>query len=255
MSEKLGPEGIKLLCKQLETLILYYVITREPIRDFERKFSNWAKDLRNVQTIEDLRKFIRDKFTNEINDRENRFKQEFLGLSQSDLNPLYRTKYILGCIEEYVRENCNLPRNGLRYYQALELEHILPQTPDQKSLEEAITVGQFSNEKEYSECVKRLGNLTLVEIAINRAVNQANKISQENWFDNKLIEYRKSNVLITKSIAGVENIGKNTAFNMFIKNNLHPFNIWNKKSIEDRQQLLYNLAKNIWKIEFYSVSD
>ena len=58
----LDPKGIELLCKQLETLILYYVITREPIRDFERKFSTWAKELRNVQSIENLRMFIHDRF-------------------------------------------------------------------------------------------------------------------------------------------------------------------------------------------------
>ncbi|MEM2107871.1 MAG: DUF262 domain-containing HNH endonuclease family protein [Candidatus Bathyarchaeia archaeon] len=249
MDDKLGSEGIELLCKQLETLILYYVITREPIRDFERKFSTWAKELRDIHSIEDLRTFIRNKFLPEITERDNRFKQEFLRLAQSDITPLYRIKYMLGRIEEYIREKCNMPRQSLEYYQRLELEHTLPQTPDEKSLSDAIKAGLFKDEREYYSYVYYFGNLTLVESVINRALNNVNKISQQNWFDNKLAEYKKSEALITSSIAGYAKIGKDTALNTFMESNLKSFNEWNKKTIEDRQLMLFELARNIWKID------
>jgi hypothetical protein len=249
MDDRLGPEGIELLCKQLETLILYYVITREPIRDFERKFSTWAKELRNVQSIEILRTFIHDKFLPEIKEREIRFKQEFLRLSQDDVTPIYRVKYMIGRIEEHIRERCNMPKQSLEYYQKLELEHILPQTPNEESLKEAIGKGSFNDDRDYKNYVHRFGNLTLVELVINRALNKVNKISQENWFNDKLIEYEKSEVLLTSSIAGFERIGRDTSFNVFMENNLKSFKEWNQTAIQQRQELLCDLAQNIWKID------
>ena len=156
---------------------------------------------------------------------------------------------MIGRIEEYIREKCNMPKQSLEYYQKLELEHILPQTPNKESLKEAIEKDLFNDERDYKNYVYRFGNLTLVELVINRALNKVNKISQETWFNDKLIEYKKSEVLLTSSISGFERIGRDTAFNVFMESNLKPFKEWNQTTIERRQELLCDLAQNIWKID------
>ena len=75
---------------------------------------------------------------------------------------------MIGRIEEYIREKCNMPKQSLEYYQKLELEHILPQTPNKESLKEAIEKDLFNDERDYKNYVYRFGNLTLVELVINR---------------------------------------------------------------------------------------
>mgnify|MGYP000421496183 CR=1 FL=1 len=192
LNEALGDDAIELLSKQLETLIFYYIVTKEPTKNFERKFSNWAKELRNIKTEEELKKFVKDKFLAEIREREIRFKDMFLRLTQKDLGPLYRTKYILGRIEDHIREACNYPLNGLRHYQTLQLEHILPQTPKNGEIPE-----EFGSLEEYDSFVRRLGNLTLVEEPINKALNKVNNVIDEGWFNKKLEEYKKSKVFLT----------------------------------------------------------
>ena len=50
--------AVELLCKNLEVLVFYYTMTREQTKTFESRFSNWAKELRNIDTLDSLKEFI-----------------------------------------------------------------------------------------------------------------------------------------------------------------------------------------------------
>ena len=244
LNEIVEEDGVSLLSQKLETLILYYVVCRENPRDFERKFSSWAKDIRKLSKSEELKDFIDKKFGEEVGEREKRFEQMFMSLSQSDLSPMYRTKYVLGRIEEYIRAKCNVPtRNSLSYFQNLELEHTLPQTPKDDKLPP-----EFESKNEYREFVFRFGNLNLAEETINKSLQAVNNVSDPTWFDGKLKEYSKSEVLLTRSISHIERIGKDTAFNSFVENYLPQYSQWKKTNIEYRQETLYALVKMIWTL-------
>ena len=43
-------------------------------------------------------------------------------------------------------------------------------------------------------------------------------------------------------------IGVNTAWNSFSEKNLQCFTVWNKDEVKNRQDLLFNLAKQIWNV-------
>lgn len=57
------------------------------------------------------------------------FKAEFITLSHGVYNPLYRLRYVLGKIENTVLEKLHSPVCGHQFYNDLQIEHILPQSP------------------------------------------------------------------------------------------------------------------------------
>ena len=69
-----------------------------------------------------------------------------------------------------------------------------------------------------------------------------------NDFFSKVIEYSKSPFYISKSIAGLDTIGINSSVTR-LNLKLRSYEYWNKETIIDRQNLLYELSKDIWKIE------
>ena len=94
--------------------------------------------------------------------------------------------------------------------------------------------------EEYNDLKIRLGNLTLLEKTMNIVVSN-------DFFSKKVIEYAKSPYYISKSIAGLDTIGQNSSVNR-LNTKLKSYNNWDKDTILDRQEMLYNLSKDIWKI-------
>lgn len=123
------------LAKQIETLIFYYFITREPTKEFERNFSKWAKDLIKIKTAEELDQFIKEKIEPEVNDKRNSYRSSFLELNQHSVQQ-YRMRYILAKIAQYIdqqRLGSYKPQNLDGYItKGIEVEHILPFTPECK---------------------------------------------------------------------------------------------------------------------------
>jgi len=235
--------AVELLCKNLEVLVFYYTMTREQTKIFESRFSSWAKELRNIDTLDGLKDFIKSKIGIEVENKQISFNQICNTIREFDIKPLYRVKYFYGRIENYIRLMSNLPVYPMSHYKSLQIEHIFPQTPDEGNIPE-----QFSNEDDYEYCLHLLGNLTLVESSINQALNKVNKITENDWFDKKKEEYCKSDIKLTQTIAKIEKIGVNTAWNSFSEKNLQCFTVWNKDEVKNRQDLLFNLAKQIWNV-------
>ena len=85
-----------------------------------------------------------------------------------------------------------------------------------------------------------LGNLTLLEKTPNASIR--NEI-----FSVKLPAYKESAFYLTKSIGGLTYMGENTAINR-MNENLKSWDVWNKDTIVDRQEMLFNLSKMVWDI-------
>jgi hypothetical protein len=96
--------------------------------------------------------------------------------------------------------------------------------------------------------VTKLGNLTLLEGPINGSLNFTNDLSTDEWFEKKKTEYQKSKNILTLSLLNNE-IGKNTAYNKFVRENLIPFSSWGPEEITRRQEMIQKLAEKIWTIK------
>jgi uncharacterized protein with ParB-like and HNH nuclease domain len=228
------------LAKQIETLIFFYFITREPTKEFERNFSKWAKGLINIKTEGELDQFIKEKIEPEVDDKKNSYKNSFLDLNQNSLQQ-YRVRYILAKIAQYIdqqRLGSYIPQTLDNYITTgIEVEHILPFTPE-NGLREKIG-------EEYDEVKIKLGNLTLLEKSINAS------IGNNDFYNHKVGEYSKSSIYLTKSISILENVGTNTAITR-INQRLKSFTDWNSSTIKERQELLFNLSNSIWKVDYLS---
>lgn len=222
--------------KQIETLIFYYFITKEQTKEFERNFSKWAKSVIKVKSQDELNAFIKQNIEPVIIAKESEYKLRFLEARQNNLQQ-YRIRYILAKIAQYLdqeRLGSYVPHVLDNYItKGIEIEHILPFNPEENLRNE---IGE-----EYNDLKIRLGNLTLLEKTMNIVVSN-------DFFSKKVVEYAKSPFYISKSIAGLDNIGQNSAVTR-LNQKLQSFNEWNKHSIYDRQEMLYNLSKDIWKIE------
>lgn len=226
------------LAKQIETLVFYYFITKEPTKEFERNFSKWSKELIKIKTKEELNDFIKDKIEPEVKERQNNYKNSFLELHQNAVQQ-YRMRYILARIAQYVdqqRLGSYKPQALVSYITTgIEIEHILPYTPETELREK---IGE-----DYDEIKIKLGNLTLLEKSINAS------IGNNDFYSHKAKEYTKSAFYLTKSISKLEDVGTNTAITR-LNQRLKTYDKWDTETITDRQEMLYILSKDIWKIDY-----
>ena len=222
--------------KQIETLVFYYFITKEPTKEFERNFSKWAKSVLRIKSREELNNFVKESIQPVITSKENEYRLYFTETRQNNLQQ-YRIRYILAKIAQYLdqeRLGSYIPQVLDNYItKGVEIEHILPFNPTESLRNE---IGE-----EYDDLKIRLGNLTLLEKTMNIVVGN-------DFFSKKVIEYSKSPFYISKSIAGLDTIGINSSVTR-LNLKLRSYEYWNKETIIDRQNLLYELSKDIWKIE------
>lgn len=242
LKDNIGINVTNLLAKNIETLVFYYSVNRTLTKSYEERFANWASKLRNVTSLDNLKVFLQEDLQKELNDQRVKFDSQFETKSQGDLNPQYRVKYILGRIEEYIREKVNFPNANNLFYQDQQLEHILPQTG------ENIPVSKFPQQYDYSNTVYRFGNLTLLEAPINQSLNFSNDISSNEWFNVKKKAYLNSNILLTRTFSEIK-IGEQTAFNGFATSKLKSFTEWGMIDVAERQEILRKLILEIWKLE------
>jgi hypothetical protein len=150
----------------------------------------------------------------------------------------YRTRYLLAKLTQHVESHFKGVPVLVSEFMSLEIEHILPNTPDaalRKSFEDA-TPGVV-----YDSYKNRLGNLTLFEKPLNI-------VAGNDFFTKKQAEYAKCGNYLTKSLAGLIHVGKNSSVTR-INEKLKPFPAWTSGSIEDRQDILIALARDVWRTE------
>lgn len=235
------------LLKQLETFLFYYILTRTSTKELERNFSNWADELRAISALtnadeqkKQLNQFIIERFQKsttakspELSDALKRYN--FYSLQQ------YRTRYILAKFTQYV----DMAYKGLSHpgsldeYTVLEIEHILPNTPNAELLAD---FKDKNKDKDYSSYKVKLGNLTLLEKPINI-------VAGRDFFKDKKNEYKKCKNYLTSSLVELHTVGNNSSINR-INGKLKAFSdTWTADSIDERQKMLIGLSELIWKIE------
>ncbi len=224
------------LTRHIENLFFTYIITREPTREFERTFALWAPELRQVHDQQELNVFIARRFIPAKEDFAARFTLAFNELSEWSLQK-YRIRYVLAKFTQYINElawGSSGVQADLRTFisNEIDIEHILPQTPSQEVLQ------AFDKKDEINDFINALGNLTLVEKTINCSIGNG-------LFEHKKSAYSQSNFLITKTLAEEINVGVNTAVNRVVQK-LLTFNTWNSNDIDQRQEMLTQLAKEVW---------
>jgi uncharacterized protein with ParB-like and HNH nuclease domain len=231
----LSGEDFSTLCRAIENLFFCYIITREPTRTFERNFAVWAADLRAVKDNTELLNFISIRITADLARRRTAFDFAFKELTQSRIQQ-YRMRYILAKFTQNIEQRAwnNAAHNSLDQYCAptVDIEHILPQTPND------VVVEAFDKPEQYNEYVEKLGNLTLLEKTINTSVSNG-------LFRNKKAGYEQSSYLLTRSIVEKPQVGSNTQLNRAVEDLLQ-FEEWSSESIEQRQEMLVKLAAVVW---------
>jgi hypothetical protein len=241
---------------QLESFLFYYIFTKTPTKDLERSFSLWADELRAVGGIASLpeqqrklNEFITEKFGKGMKAKDQELTDALRRYTLDSMQQ-YRTRYLLAKITQFVDTAYNGQKTpgSLENYMKLEIEHILPNNPD-ASLS-AAWAAENPN-KAYDDYKIKLGNLALLESSLN-------KIASNDFFSQKKPKYIKSANYLTRSITELAIVGQNTSINR-ISTRLQPLNdfqqkfcdtntVWKADSIEKRQELLIELAREVWAI-------
>lgn len=232
----LPKDAFELLSQQLENLFFAYIITREPTRKFERSFTHWSRDLKNVNNKASLETFINERIKPAQKDLIDRFNHAFQELNEDSLQQ-YRLRYVLAKISQFIDEKATLPTaTDLKNYinNKVDIEHILPQKPDQTVLQ------AFDKPDDYPKYMRMFGNLTLLEKDIDASI-------QNKKFIEKQGPYIHSNILLTKSLGTKIQVGQNAAHDRAAKY-LEFFDNWTSEHIKQRQNMLLQLAQEAWNI-------
>lgn len=235
-------EVIEALARELESFFFFSNTIGIQAKYNERLFTRWAVRLRNVGDTDQLKTVVDDTLLLYIKEKLSDFKQAFLSLKHSHYTPGYRQRYILGQLENKLRcISGSKSLHELSFFNNLQIEHILPQTPKDKQQ----LPNEFKDFDDYENYVGFLGNVTLLESVINQAVNKCNDL-HGSWFEAKQTEYKNSEVKMTALLDHKYTIGKDTSLNSFKSQYGYEFSEWNKESIQQRQTILLDLAMDTW---------
>lgn len=232
---------IEYFAEQIESFFFYSNTLGIQAKNNEGYFAKWAQDFRGAKSIDEVKAKVDTTLVPYIASKVPQFKSVFLNLSHNSYTPLYRLRYILGKIENAILQKSGLPIKGNDFYNSLQIEHVLPQTP-----KDAIIPVLYGDSDDYYSSVYKLGNVTLLESTINQAVNNFNDLNGD-WFFKKQSEYAKSNVASANLLNHNFSIGQNTGFNRFRNDFNFTFSSWNTQSITERQKILMELAFESWR--------
>ncbi|SMC60608.1 DUF262 domain-containing protein [Pedobacter nyackensis] len=236
-----GVSEIEYLAEQIESFFFYSNVLGIEAKSNEGLFAQWARKIRQEKSISGVQNVIENTMVPYIKNKIGEFKSAFLNIRHYAFNPLYRQRYILGKIENTVLYKSGMPTKGQNFYNDLQIEHVLPQTP-----KDGILPDDYLDHDSYYNSVYKLGNVILLESTINQAVNNFNDMKGD-WFEKKQTEYAKSNVTSTNLMNNSFTIGQNTALNRFKIEHNHNFMEWNHDTISSRQTILLELAFDTWK--------
>lgn len=234
---------------QLESFLFYTIYTKTQSKELERLFSLWADELRAIGEIseedlqiKELNQFIEDRFKTYMDSKTSELRSALMRYTFRSMQQ-YRTRYLLSKLTQFV----DMAYKGIKVppslddYTSLEMEHILPNNPD-KDLRSHFT--ECNSDADYDEYKIKLGNFTLLEKPINI-------VASNKFFESKKDVYKKCKYYLTSSIVELNTVGKNSSINR-VNEKLQSFNDWTAESIDNRQEMLVNLAEEIWKTSLIS---
>jgi len=231
---------IEALANELESFFFFSNSMGIQAKNNEHLFTQWTVELREVATQQELTKVLNKTLVPYIKKKIGDFRQAFLNLHHTHYSPLYRQRYVLGCIVNTLSRQAGKTEHGLAFIDGLQIEHILPQKPKDDDLPD-----EFTDEDDYKNSVSLLGNVTLLESVLNQAINKCNDLNT-NWFEAKPLEYLNSDVLCTNLLYHKYCIGKQTQLNKLKVDYNHIFKVWNKAAIKVCQKVLLELVFNTW---------
>jgi uncharacterized protein with ParB-like and HNH nuclease domain len=241
-ADKMPQECFNDFCKRLENLLFVYTISGKLTKEFESLFCKWASIIANIDSEETYHTFIKENFEPEFKEQKTLFYNNFLVLSQRGQTQ-YRQRYILAkldqILEHAVAGNQKLTRSEIVNANK-EIEHILPQTPED-DLREEFEAGLYEEET-YEDYVIKFGNLTLLPKAINI-------VASNHFFEDKRDEYLGENqsFKLTRAICANLKLGDNTKLNKILNYaKIEKFTTWDKNTILERQEQLAKLALLVW---------
>ncbi len=231
--------------KKLEIFLFYYIFTKTPTKELERYFALWVGELRDITKLTDpdiqktaLDEFIDKHFVPNVQAKQTELAA-FLGTYTLGTLQYYRTKYLLAKLTQFVELSFTgiNDKRTLRDYSGHEIEHILPDNPENELRADFLLKNPG---KDYDQYKIKLGNLTLLE-------KTANIVASNDKYENKCAQYRASGLYFTRSLVEMPTIGTQSSVNR-INQFLKVFPDWNAATIDERQQLLINLALEVWRI-------
>lgn len=243
LHEQTEAHVVDYLAQQIESFFFFSNTIGIQAKSNEQNFSKWAKGLRGAKTVDEVRQIINKTIKPFLEEKVQQFKHKFKDLYHYDYNPQYRIKYVLGRLENTIRQKSNLPVSSIEHFQSYQLEHILPQTAHNHH-----QTTDYLNIDEYNDHVYLMGNVTLLESQYNQVINNCNDLSTD-WFDRKQEYYDKSDIIMTRLMNDAYSVGKDTASNRLKSDIAHVFETWNYKDITKRQEILMDLALETWKID------
>jgi hypothetical protein len=188
--------------------------------------------------VTEFNNFVKNSFQKEIASLSSDFDLTFRELTDSKIAK-FRIKYILAKMTQFVNEKAYSNPTQLDEYldKSLTIEHILPKSTKSGGRH------NFNKPTEYNLYASKLGNLLLLEKSINSSIS-------DSPFEDKKNGYAQSQFLLTRSLVGNNKVGNNTQINRTIKLlNLKHFDSWNSSTIDERQEILVNLARQVWGLE------
>lgn len=224
------------ITKYIENLLYFYTITDVQPKYWERKFIQLSKEIKLLNTTEEVDKFINNNIKGYINENIKQYEFNFLQLNENNLYR-YQLKYILAKISKYIDDKFSGHSLAmLDYYENLAtIEHILPRNKGE---------WVFDENSKYEMYKSMLGNLTLLETKFNSAASNNTK-------DKKNELYNKSKFIITSLLSSEPYIGQDSnklkISKLFMKSKIDN---WNSKAISDRQEALMIISKKVWGLDF-----
>lgn len=225
------------LCRAFETIIYCSVVNDVKSNALEKLFSSWCPKIRKVQTQEDFDSFYAQNIKPTLANWNTYYYQNFMGIGLGKLQR-YKIKAILARMTKYIDDSRNGGKDSIDIRELIksknEIEHIMPQSCGNPQLY------GFDDQTECDMYKNRLGNLTLLEKTLNGTIGN-------DSYDSKCAGYDNSAFYLTKSLNGLVSFGNDTAIN---RTNalLKSWSAWNQDSINQRQEMLYNLSKYVWDI-------
>ena len=225
------------LVREVENLFFVYVVTRENTRNFERKFAQWAQELKEIKTEGELNAFLEERIKPEKASLAARFDDAFKRMDSNALQ-VYRMRYVLAKLNQHLEISAHGETEGTRWLKHYadsnyEIEHIHPQNPRPEA------IAEFGEATDLN-ITNKLGNLVLLEKPINASLGN-------KPYSHKKLVYPKSQILLVKGISEQIKIGVNTRIDRAMAQ-IKPFGTWNETSVLERQAMLGSMAHDIWNI-------
>ncbi|MEO5606920.1 MAG: DUF262 domain-containing protein [Polaromonas sp.] len=238
--ETLSDQDLSIVTRQLERLLVAYVLAQEPTKALDAVFADAAPRIQGwisaYQNSENFQLTLLGQMRIWVDREVDRLRPRIEGsLERLGLDRKTTCRFVLWRLAQHLEAVAGSPLADARvdHFAKFEVEHVLPNTPTTEQRESFDKMGEYDSYKQLA------GNLTLLEKPINASIGR-------DYFSAKKSEYQKSGLFMTKSLAESQSVGINSGFAKAAKL-LTQHSSWDSAAIEKRQTELKSLASGLWE--------